>query len=88
MAEAALIAAEKEEWETAVRFLSISKNHPFKATDWMTQWPRLANLETELKEQMSDAAYKEAWAVGMGFEEVTLPPEVMNEVYELLNTGS
>jgi hypothetical protein len=54
----------------------------------MTQWPRLANLETELKEQMSDAAYKEAWAVGMGFEEVTLPPEVMNEVYELLNTGS
>jgi tetratricopeptide (TPR) repeat protein len=88
MAEAALIAAEKEEWETAVRFLSISKNHPFKATGWMTQWPRLANLETELKEQMSDAAYKEAWAVGMGFEEVTLPPEVMNEVYELLNTGS
>jgi predicted ATPase len=87
MGTAALIAVEKGELETAVRFLSISKNHPFNATGWMAQWPRLAGLETELKQQVGEEAYETAWAEGMACEPGMLPPDILVEVSNLLDSG-
>jgi tetratricopeptide (TPR) repeat protein len=87
MAMAALIAVEKGELETAVRFLSISKNHPFNATGWMAQWPRLAELETELKQQVGEEAYETAWAEGMACEPGMLPSDILVEVSNLLDSG-
>lgn len=86
IAVAALIAKEKGQPLTAVRFLSIAKSHPYRATGWMEQWPRLAGLEAELKHQLNEKDYKAAWAEGVACcVEDILPTSLLTEVYTLLD---
>ena len=86
MAMAALVAVERGELETAVRFLSISHNHPFTITGWMGQWPRLVGLERELREQMDEEDFEVAWAEGTTCEAEMIPPQIYEAVYNLLGS--
>lgn len=86
MAGAALVAAEKGELETAVRFLSISLNHPFQATGWMMGWPRLSGLDAELREKVGEEIFERAWADGVAYNMEFLPSEILASVYDTLQS--
>ena len=86
MPVAALIAVEKGQPLTAVRCLSIAKNHPYRATGWMAAWSRLAGLEAELKQQLDQEFYEAAWAEGVNYcEGDMLPPSLLTEIYNVLD---
>ncbi len=87
MGSAALIAAEKGELKTAVRFLSIAKNHPFGATDWMMAWPHQAELEANLRDKLDKADFEAAWADGETYQAELLSPEILQAVYDILKAN-
>jgi hypothetical protein len=85
MGLAAFLAAKSGELETAVRFLSIAKTHPFGANGWMAHWAEMDDLEAELRKSVDPATFEEVWAEGAGYQDDVLPQEVLQSIYNLFS---
>ena len=58
------LMAHDNDYEGAVELLGLTDNHPSGATDWMEKWNTLTQLRADLKTELGEKVYQQAWERG------------------------
>ncbi len=64
----AVIMAQENETEQAVRLLGLASARPTQTPTWMENWPLLRELRQEIEDNLGAQAYAQLWADGRGLE--------------------
>lgn len=61
----AIILAHEAESETAVKYLALASKQQVNLPTWLKKWPLLVELQQDLKAELGEALFEEAWGAGL-----------------------
>lgn len=77
---AAILAAKSNQPERASELLGLVFHHPLSPKGWLTQWPLITRLRTELEATLTPERFAAAWAQGTSLDLMTTSEAVMTEL--------
>jgi hypothetical protein len=75
----AIVRAHNVEVEQAIEYMALAFNHTASSPDWLEQWSLLTDLRDDLKTEIGESAFEEAWKRGKNLNLQTVVKNILTE---------